>query len=158
MNRFTVALSIAALALVIAIKAETASATAFNLHFTENCYGWGADVKLRWEGLDAKAQQWVDVSRYDNGWLAGTFGSSGALAGTAETYTWTHLTPDVPYLVRISQLSEGRWSFSENFIIRPCASIDAQRAGLMNSNSPNKPNTSCGPACSNGLNWPPTYP
>jgi hypothetical protein len=158
MNRFIVAIAVLAVALVAAFKPDTANATAFNLSFTERCYGWGADVKLRWEGMSPGTTQYVDVSRYDNGWLAGTFESSGALAANAETYTVVHLHPDVAYMVRISQFGNGNWQFSENFIIRPCASIAAQRAGLMASNSPNKPNTSCGPNCAMAWNTPLTYP
>src|SRR5262245_47926500 len=130
MNRIIVAATAFAAALFVALMPTSASATAFNLHFTENCYGYGADVKLRWEGINPSAPQYVDVSRYDNGWQQGTFETSGALAGNVESYTWVHLSPNVAYLVRISQFSDGRWDFSENFILRPCASIEAQRAGL----------------------------
>ena len=46
MKRFAVAIAALSVAALIGLRTERASASAFDLHFTENCYGWGADVKL----------------------------------------------------------------------------------------------------------------
>src|SRR5262245_53118781 len=115
MKRFIVALAALSVATLVGIKTETASAAAIDLHFTENCYGWGADVKLKWTGQNPSATQYVDYTRLNQNFALGTFDSSGPLGGMSETFTAVHLTPNVPYQVRVNQFANGTWSASQTW-------------------------------------------
>jgi hypothetical protein len=86
----------------------------------------GLWVHFRWQpGAQLPAQQWIDISSEDNGWLEGTFQSSPALDGSHNIYSWRGLTPATAYYVRLNQLRpHGSWNTTPTlaFTTRECPS------------------------------------
>jgi hypothetical protein len=122
MERFTFGLSIL-IAIVCAFALDTVAtkAAAFNLTFSETCYGDKADVTFRWQGPNAASQQWIDLSLFNNGWRDGTFIGVGPLAGSVTSYTWTGIVANTPHVLRINQLASVHWDASHTFSFTACA-------------------------------------
>lgn len=115
---FSVALLLVFGVLVPDSKSEGA---AFNISYSETCYGDKADVTFRWQGANASSQQWLDLSLQDNGWRDGTFIGVGPLAGTDASFVWIGLVGNSPHVLRINQLIAGRWDVSQTFRFTPCS-------------------------------------
>jgi hypothetical protein len=71
-------------------------AAAFNISFSQTCYGDKADVTFRWQGTNPSSQQWLDLSLFDNGWRDGTFIGVGPLPGSDSSFTWQGVVGSLP--------------------------------------------------------------
>jgi hypothetical protein len=98
---------------------RTAEAAPTSVSVAQGCSenGVGVDVTLSWVGASASAtQSLADVSLYNNGWLPGTYTSSGAISPNQTSFKFVSLLPNTQYYVRVSQLSGGLWDSSITFM------------------------------------------
>ena len=78
-----------------------------SLGMTQSCSanGVGVDANISWSGGNAGAMETIlDVSEYNNGWVPGTYASSGSISPNINSFKWVGLLPNTVYYVRISQL------------------------------------------------------
>lgn len=110
------------LAFVVVLAAapvKRVDAAASDLATQQSCLGTGsARVTFSWQSVSqGAAQQWLDLSLSDNGWIPGTFLGAGPLGSTATSYTWDGLVAGRVHYVRVNQrLQSGAWDPSHTFI------------------------------------------
>ncbi|HLF77991.1 MAG TPA: hypothetical protein VJB57_10945 [Dehalococcoidia bacterium] len=110
------------LSLVLALRpGGSAMAAPGNLGFTQGCSvnGVGVDAIISWAGVIAGAREvWLDLSEYNNGWVPGTYATTGAMSPTVQSFNWVSLLPNTTYYVRISQLmGVGLWDSSLTYML-----------------------------------------
>jgi hypothetical protein len=119
LRKILVALGVAAFAGLSLQMGGTAEAAVTNVTASQACAesGVGTDVTLGWSGASpAATQTWVDVSLYNNGWIPGTYSTSGAISPNISSFKFVSLLPNNLYYVRVSQLlSTGVWDSSTTF-------------------------------------------
>ncbi len=109
------------------------------LFYSQSCQSDGrVQLRFSWTGNDPLvAQQWVDLSLFNNGWQPGTFLGSGPLPATASSLTWNGLIPSAAHFVRVNQLEPtGTWDPSATFYFQtlPCGAssmVPAPPSNLM---------------------------
>ena len=117
--------------------------------------GVGVDVTLSWSGASASATQTlVDLSLYNNGWIPGTFASSGAISPNQTSFKFVSLLPNTQYYVRVSQLSGAAWDSSITFMFMTgpaCYGTGTSYSSPSSSTSPSYSSASPGYGTSSGF-------
>lgn len=82
------------------------------LHPRFTCTSNGAVVEFRWALGPQSEGQWLDLSRDLNGFVQGTFVSSGRLDPRAESFVWLGVVPNEPHYYRINARGANGWRTS----------------------------------------------
>ena len=87
------------------------------LWVTQECSSHGVKVDFRWTGANpSAAQQWLDLSLFNNGWQWGTFLGAGPFSASAQSHSWDGIIPNAVHFVRLNQqLPNGQWQPSSTF-------------------------------------------
>lgn len=134
MRRFIAALTLTALSLTFGPHSgRPAAASAFDLRAVQYC-AWNTpgllSADVSWSSDGSGAQQWLDVSDSNNGWVAGTYASM-AVPPNSSAQTLTFLSPNKTYYVEVSQvMADGSWQFSPTRVLRTssCFFVPAKAA------------------------------
>lgn len=90
-------------------------------------------LTLRWApALAPDAEQWLDLSVFDNGFAPGTFISAGPLRDGVWEYAWEGLAPGIRHYWRLNTLHGGAWyPASGSFMTLSCGTTAAPNAALL---------------------------
>ena len=102
----------------LALAPPVSRAAAGNVQESQTCVAGKANVTFSWTGNDpAAAQQWLDLTLFDNGWQPDTYIGAGPISGRTASYTWPGLTSKTQHYIRINQqLPSGAWDSSGTFV------------------------------------------
>jgi hypothetical protein len=82
------------------------------LHPRFTCIGSSAVVEFRWAPMPGSDGQWIDLSRQLNGFVEGTFTSTGRLDAARESFAWIGVLPNEPHYYRINAHGPNGWRTS----------------------------------------------
>lgn len=80
-----------------------------------------------------KSIQWLDLTRFDNGFAPGTFVSAGPLTTTESSHVWDGLEPGARHFWRVNTLTYGGWmtSATGTFTTLSCGAATPPNAGML---------------------------
>lgn len=90
-------------------------------------------VTFRWApALAPEAEQWLDLSLFDNGFAPGTFVSHGPIQGGVWEHTWDGLAPGLRHQWRLNTLWGGAWyPATASFTTLSCGTAAAPNPALL---------------------------
>ena len=120
--RIIVLLSVTALVLMLGatMRSPRSEAAISNLIIDVRCssnFGGTAVATFSWTGNHPSAlQQWLDLSRFNNGWQPGTFSGAGPFAAAETSFVWDGLPTGMYLYARHNQyFSNGAWDTSRTY-------------------------------------------
>jgi micrococcal nuclease len=84
------------------------------------CQGQTTTVAFSWQPLSSGAEQWLDLSIFDDGFQPGTFLASGPHDPTTNTVAWTGILAGVPHFWRVNTVTPSGWMPSATGTFVPC--------------------------------------
>ena len=87
--------------------------------------GKTADVTFSLAPNAEAVERWIDVSVYDDGFVPGTYFTSG-VDPKATSYTWRGLLANVAWFWQLSTQTADGWTATETHVLVPCAAAELQ--------------------------------